>query len=196
MLARAGVHAHWVLQCIVAIANATLLATACQRCHSSTEVNLSPLQDTPYAVFGLGNKTYEHFNAMGKHVHKHLERLGGNPILPVGLGDDDADIADDFEVWCEALLKAVDATALLHQSSAARTSDVRAKRGYTVRLHPQDALASGTRAGAQPPAPWVGAVEKHVPAVARVAAVRELHSAQSERSCVHAEVDLKGAPFA
>ena len=45
----------------------------------------------------MGNKQYEHFNAVGKAVHNHLVAIGGRALLPVGLGDDDADIADDFE---------------------------------------------------------------------------------------------------
>ena len=39
-----------------------------------------------YAVFGLGNKTYEHFNAMGKYVDKRLEELGATRIYDLGLG--------------------------------------------------------------------------------------------------------------
>ena len=40
-------------------------------------------------MFGLGNKTYEHYNAMGKYVDTRLHELGGNRICEVGLGDDD-----------------------------------------------------------------------------------------------------------
>lgn len=40
-------------------------------------------------VFGLGNKTYEHFNAMGKYVDKRLEQLGAQRIFELGMGDDD-----------------------------------------------------------------------------------------------------------
>lgn len=40
-------------------------------------------------VFALGNKTYEHYNAMGKYVDKRLEELGGKRIFDLGLGDDD-----------------------------------------------------------------------------------------------------------
>ena len=36
-------------------------------------VNLPGLN---YAVFALGNKTYEHYNAMGRYVDKRLEELG------------------------------------------------------------------------------------------------------------------------
>lgn len=40
-------------------------------------------------VFSLGNKTYEHYNAMGKYVDKRLEELGAKRIFDLGLGDDD-----------------------------------------------------------------------------------------------------------
>ncbi|KAG8122804.1 hypothetical protein E2320_018254 [Naja naja] len=49
----------------------------------------SKLSGIKYAVFGLGNKTYEHFNAMGKFVDKRLEELGAQRIFELGLGDDD-----------------------------------------------------------------------------------------------------------
>lgn len=42
-----------------------------------------------FQVFGLGNKTYEHYNAMGKYVDKRLEELGASRIFDLGLGDDD-----------------------------------------------------------------------------------------------------------
>ena len=41
-------------------------------------------------VFALGNKTYEHYNAMGKFVDKRLEELRAERVYELGLGDDDA----------------------------------------------------------------------------------------------------------
>ena len=41
-------------------------------------------------VFGLGNKTYEHYNAMGREVDKFLEKNGAERIFERGEGDDDA----------------------------------------------------------------------------------------------------------
>ena len=43
-----------------------------------------------FQVFGLGNKTYEHYNSMGIFVDKRLEELGGERVFELGLGDDDA----------------------------------------------------------------------------------------------------------
>ena len=41
-------------------------------------------------VFCLGNKTYEHYNAMGRIVDKRLEELGAERVYKKGEGDDDA----------------------------------------------------------------------------------------------------------
>jgi len=41
-------------------------------------------------VFGLGNKTYENYNSMGKFVDRKLEELGAERVFELGLADDDA----------------------------------------------------------------------------------------------------------
>lgn len=41
-------------------------------------------------MFGLGNKTYEHYNSMAKYVDSRVEELGGVRVFELGLGDDDA----------------------------------------------------------------------------------------------------------
>lgn len=43
-----------------------------------------------FQVFGLGNKTYEHYNKVAIYVDKRLEELGANRVFELGLGDDDA----------------------------------------------------------------------------------------------------------
>ena len=57
-----------------------------------------------YAVFGLGNKQYEHYNNMGKFVDVALAKVGGSRIVPIGLGDDNDDLEGDFENWKENVL--------------------------------------------------------------------------------------------
>lgn len=66
--------------------------------------NATKLKSMEYAVFGLGNKQYDHFNAMGKYFDRAFELLGATRIAALGLGDDDDDIEADFETWREQAL--------------------------------------------------------------------------------------------
>jgi NADPH-ferrihemoprotein reductase len=61
-----------------------------------------PLQPMKYAAFGLGNSTYEHYNAVIRMVDASLERLGARRISVVGEGDDGKGIMEDsFLAWKE-----------------------------------------------------------------------------------------------
>jgi len=62
------------------------------------------LKGLDYAVFGLGNKQYQFFNAMGKAADASLEKVGASRILEIGLGDDDDDLEADFENWKDNIL--------------------------------------------------------------------------------------------
>ena len=70
-------------------------------------------QDVSFGVFGLGNKQYEHFAAVGKQVHKALRSLGAAAVVRRGDGDDDADIDEDFDNWRGDLIKALDDSPLV-----------------------------------------------------------------------------------
>uniref|UniRef100_A0A673MCT6 NADPH--hemoprotein reductase n=1 Tax=Sinocyclocheilus rhinocerous TaxID=307959 RepID=A0A673MCT6_9TELE len=65
------------------------------------------LEGVNFAVFGLGNKTYEHFNATGKYTDKRLAELGGKRVFDLGLGDDDINLEEDFISWKEQFWPAV-----------------------------------------------------------------------------------------
>ncbi|KAL3811005.1 hypothetical protein ACHAXA_002282 [Cyclostephanos tholiformis] len=62
------------------------------------------LADVDYAVFGLGNKQYEHYNNMGRFVDASLGRCGARRVADLGLGDDDDDLEGDFENWKDGVL--------------------------------------------------------------------------------------------
>ncbi|OAD72461.1 hypothetical protein PHYBLDRAFT_134296 [Phycomyces blakesleeanus NRRL 1555(-)] len=63
----------------------------------------SPLSNLRFIVFGLGNKTYEHYNSVCRTVDKRLEQLGGTRVCERGEGDDDSSLEDDFLAWQETL---------------------------------------------------------------------------------------------
>ena len=67
-------------------------------------------------MFGLGNKQYEHFAAVGKQVHKALKQVGASAVVRRGDGDDDEDIDADFEGWRTDLYNALDASDVLAKS--------------------------------------------------------------------------------
>ena len=72
-------------------------------------------QGVSYGVFGLGNKQYEHFCAVGHKVHAAMQQLGAAPVVRRGDGDDDVDIDADFESWRTELYVSLDKSALIQQ---------------------------------------------------------------------------------
>jgi NADPH-ferrihemoprotein reductase len=66
-----------------------------------------PLSSLRYVVFALGNKTYEHFNAVGRMVDQKLTEFGATRIGERGEGDDDGSLEEDFLGWKEDMWAAV-----------------------------------------------------------------------------------------
>jgi NADPH-ferrihemoprotein reductase len=60
-----------------------------------------------YFIFGLGNKTYEYFNAIARRLDKRLTQLGAKRVGERGEGDDDASMEDDFLKWNPSIIKAL-----------------------------------------------------------------------------------------
>ncbi|KAI8809196.1 hypothetical protein BJ742DRAFT_805387 [Cladochytrium replicatum] len=60
-----------------------------------------------YFMFGLGNKTYEHFNAIAKRADKRFKALGSVRQGPLGSGDDDGSMEDDFLNWKPKAIEAI-----------------------------------------------------------------------------------------
>nr|AAO24765.1 NADPH cytochrome P450 reductase [Anopheles gambiae] len=143
-----------------------------------------------YAVFGLGNKTYEHYNKVGIYVDKRLEELGANRVFELGLGDDDANIEDYFITWKEKFwptvcdyfgIESTGEDVLMRQYRLLEQPDVSADRIYTgevARLHSLQTQ--------RPP------FDAKNPFLAPIKVNRELHKAGG-RSCMHVEFDIEGS---
>ncbi|CAF0827749.1 unnamed protein product [Rotaria sordida] len=145
------------------------------------------LNNLHYAVFGLGNKTYEHYNAVGKYVDKRLTELGGVRVCELGLGDDDGNIEDDFMAWatifwqnvCEKYELVIDAEGSSMKqyklvdgpfsSETVFTGEIGRLKSYEKQKPPFDIRN---------------------PYLAPVIASRELFQKDCARSCLHLELDI------
>jgi NADPH-ferrihemoprotein reductase len=67
----------------------------------SAEDPSQPLKNLRYFGFGLGNKTYEHFNEAIRVVDKKLTAFGAKKLGECGEGDDDGSLEEDFMAWQE-----------------------------------------------------------------------------------------------
>ena len=150
------------------------------------------LENLTYSVFGLGNSSYEQFNAAAKLVDKSAHALGALRLLKIHLGDDDCTLEDDFQAWREALWTAMEeryglATAEGEGAGGEAPSyDVAVSRKKAA----MDAEAKVAAAMRKPPAG--GVTSQFVTYAAPVRVARELHTPASDRSCVHVEFDISG----
>jgi len=143
-----------------------------------------------YAVFGLGNSTYEHFNAMGKVVDKKLSDMNGKRVHPLGLGDDDVNIEDDFIQWKEGFWTSVceefgleylgdDFSMRQYEATELKDGEFnpeRVFRGEVARLNSYKTQ--------RPP------FDMKNPYMAPVNVNRNLQSEDSDRYCMHIELGL------
>lgn len=68
-----------------------------------------------FGIFGLGNRQYEQFCAIGKKVQAAMLDLGANSIVENGEGDDDKDIKADFSAWKGQLFTVLDKSHLIRK---------------------------------------------------------------------------------
>ncbi|XP_077045147.1 NADPH-dependent diflavin oxidoreductase 1 isoform X3 [Agelaius phoeniceus] len=100
----------------------------------------SSLCQLDYAVLGLGDSSYPKFNFIAKKLHKRLLQLGGNPLLPVALGDDQHDLGPDavIDPWLVALWEKILALYPLPPGLEIISPDVRFSAGDVVMIQPQN----------------------------------------------------------
>nr|CTP81248.1 BMA-EMB-8 [Brugia malayi] len=133
----------------------------------NTELNLTGVN---FAVFGLGNKTYGHFNEIAKYFNRRMEEFGATRIYSLGLGDDDGNLEEDFMRWREGFWSAV--TSIFGWEIA----EIGIVRQYCLEIVKDFSVKLFTGEYGR-----LGSFEKQRPVN------RELHGIKSDRSCRHIE---------
>lgn len=158
-----------------------------QALHEYFTNNDSDFSGLKYAVFGLGNKTYEHFNEVGKFFDKRLEEFGGERLFELGLADDDGNLEEDFMRWREQFLPAI-----AQRFGWELSSNGKLDRQYRLEIiaEPTTTIFTGEfgRVGAfnnqRPP------FDQKNPYISQIVVNNELHSEASDRSCRHVEFNV------
>lgn len=146
------------------------------------------LKGLRYAVFGLGNKTYEHYNKVAKYLDERLAQLGAERVFELGLGDDDGNIEEDFITWKEKFWFAI------CEQFGLQTGEDISTRQYELIVH-EDLLSEKIFDGEiarlnsyriqKPP------FDIKNPYLSPITVNRELY--KGSRSCMHIEIDIKNS---
>ncbi|KAI8874449.1 riboflavin synthase domain-like protein [Ramicandelaber brevisporus] len=148
-----------------------------------------PLKHLQFAVFGLGNRTYEHFNAISKKLDQKLTLLGATRLGERGEGDDDANLEEDFLSWKADAWEPI--CAALNLGTDGLTSGGRPELAFNVaKLTTDDGSTPALFTGELTRAPAASISDLKNPYYARVRHTRNLFSDDADRKCLHVEVEI------
>ncbi|KAL6525484.1 MFS transporter multidrug-resistance type transporter [Orobanche hederae] len=154
------------------------------------------LKKLQYGVFGLGNRQYEHFNKIATEVDKFVAEQGGQRLVPVGLGDDDQCIEDDFSAWRDLVWPELDKLLRGEDDATVSTPYAAAVSEHRVVFHDQSDDSVSDKSSANGYANGNAVYDAQHPCRVNVAVTRELHAPASDRSCTHLEFDISGTGLA
>lgn len=162
-----------------------------------------------YVIFGLGNRTYEHYNVISKQVDEHLTKMGAIRIGQRGEGDDDKSMEEDYLEWKDGMWDAFARVMNVEEGQGGDTADFavseiqdslppeKVYRGMLsfcpptgsqfVHNFPLGELSARALARSK------GIHDAKNPYASPISASRELFQNTYNRNCVHVEFDIEGS---
>ncbi|KAF8195502.1 cytochrome P450 oxidoreductase [Pholiota molesta] len=130
------------------------------------------LEGLKYVVFGLGNKTYEHYNLIGRNVDNILTKLGAIRIGERGEGDDDKSMEEDYLEWKDGMWEAFATAMGVEEGQGGDSADFVVSE---LESHPPEKVYLG---------------EYSARALTKT---KELFASHADRNCVHIEFNTDGS---
>ncbi|EIN12678.1 NADPH-dependent cytochrome P450 oxidoreductase [Punctularia strigosozonata HHB-11173 SS5] len=147
------------------------------------------LDGLKYVIFGLGNKTYEHYNLIARKTDEQLAAMGAVRIGERGEGDDDRSMEEDYLEWKDGMWEAFAKAMNVEEGQGGDTPD------FTVSEltdHPEEKVYLG-ELSARALTKTRGIHDAKNPYPAPIKVARELFAAGADRNCVHIELDIEGS---
>lgn len=157
-----------------------------------TTLNEGDLSNINYTLFGLGNSTYEFYNAASEKTNKYLTSAGATVIGEFGKGDDGAGTLDeDYLSWKENTLEILkDFLKLDEHESKFEPSLTLSRLDPGEYEDDKVFLGEPDRSYLKPNVDLsLGPFDHAHPYLAPISSSRELFNSK-DRSCIHAEFDL------
>jgi NADPH-ferrihemoprotein reductase len=161
-----------------------------------------------YVVFGLGNKTYEHYNAIARIVDRELEKAGAIRIGERGEGDDDKSMEEDYLEWKDGMWDAFAKALGVEEGQGSDTADFVVNE---LESHPEEKVYLGSsfladdglslhaheniigELSARALTRSKGIHDAKNPYPAPITVARELFDVDADRNCVHMELGIEGS---
>ena len=147
------------------------------------------LDGLKYVVFGLGNRTYEHYNLIARKVDAKLTELGATRLGPRGEGDDDKAMEEDYLEWKEKMWPELAAALNVEEGQGGDTPDFAVTEDTSC---PQEKVYLG-ELSARALTKTRGIHDAKNPFPAPITRARELFAHGHERNCVHVELKIEGS---
>ncbi|CAG8564748.1 18697_t:CDS:2, partial [Acaulospora morrowiae] len=152
-----------------------------------------PLSNLNYVIFALGNKTYEHFNAVGRQVDAKLTEFGAKRIGVRGEGDDDGSLEEDFLGWKEDMWKAVCDIMGIDQNEIHNGTHIASYKISELENYDSDKVFYGEYSETSIITNGIQQVyDSKNPYPSTIIESRELFNS-TDRNCIHMELDITGS---